>query len=91
VGDGHPEIPANQETVPCGGYPKQLRSTVSRLGFVERAGVGPQPDLVDHHRTHSDGVAARPGPLRLELLGHLPHLGDQFGRAATEETATDDD
>jgi hypothetical protein len=42
-------IPANQETVPCGGYPKQLRPTVSRLGFVERVGVGPQADLVHHH------------------------------------------
>jgi hypothetical protein len=30
-----------------------------------------QPDLVDHHRRHRDRVPARPGPLRLELLGRV--------------------
>jgi hypothetical protein len=51
---------------------------------VEREGMGPQPDLVDHHRTHRDGVPARPRPLRLEPLGHCPRLVDQLGHAAGE-------
>jgi hypothetical protein len=33
--------------------------------LIERAGVGPETDLVDHHARHGDGVAARPGPLRV--------------------------
>jgi hypothetical protein len=33
--------------------------------------MGPQADLVDHHRRHRDRVPARPSPLRLELFGHL--------------------
>jgi hypothetical protein len=43
-------------------------------GFVEGTGVGPQPDLVDHHRRHRDGVPARPRPLRVELFGHCAYL-----------------
>jgi hypothetical protein len=51
-----------------------MSSGHSVLPLVQRWGVGPQPDLVDHHRTHGDGVAARPGPLRVELLGHRPRF-----------------
>jgi hypothetical protein len=60
---------------------------VSRFGFVEGAGMGPQADLVDHHRRHGDGVAARPGPggrlraaLRFRTLrvgGDLRGAGDR--------------
>jgi hypothetical protein len=46
--------------------------------------VGPQTNLVDHHRTHCDGVPTGSGPLGLDLLGHLPHLGDQIGHLGRE-------
>jgi hypothetical protein len=51
-------------------------------GFIEGTGVGPQPDLVDHHRRHRDGVSARPRPLRVELFGHYAYLLEELGHAA---------
>jgi hypothetical protein len=56
----------------------------SRLGFVERPGVGPQADLVDHHRRHRDGVAARPRPLWRPLSGHALDLVEELGRAGRD-------
>jgi predicted DNA-binding transcriptional regulator AlpA len=36
--------------------------------------VSPQTDLIDHHLGHGQGVAARPGPLRRQLLARLRYL-----------------
>jgi hypothetical protein len=44
------------------------------LGVPEGAGVGPQSDLVDHHRRHGDGVPAGPSPLGVELFRRLGDL-----------------
>jgi hypothetical protein len=54
--------------------------------LVERPGMGPQTDLIEHHRHHRDRVAARPGPLRVKLLGHLPHLLEQLGCLAVSSS-----
>jgi hypothetical protein len=48
--------------------------------------MGPQTDLIEHHRHHRDRVAARPGPLRVKLLGHLPHLLEQLGCLAVSSS-----
>jgi hypothetical protein len=76
-----------------GRYPASRgRIRTSRFGFVDGSGVGPQADLVDHHRAHRDGVPARPG--RLELLGHCPnrvefarHLGGDLIDSGKEHPA----
>jgi hypothetical protein len=45
---------------------ERRRSGVRNVATLDQwSGVGPQPDLVDHHRVHGDGVAARPVPLRV--------------------------
>ena len=36
--------------------------------------MGPQADLVDHHRRHRDGVPAAAGPLGRQLLAGLGDL-----------------
>jgi hypothetical protein len=46
----------------------------SLSGWVERSGVGPQADLVDHHRRHRDGVPATAGPFRVELFAGFGDL-----------------
>jgi hypothetical protein len=38
-----------------------------------------EPDVIHHHGTHGDGVAAGPGPLGLELFGRLPDLDEVGG------------
>jgi hypothetical protein len=50
---------------------------------VERSGVGPQADLVEHHRRHRDGVPARPRPLGCQLL---PGFGDLVELKAEQPT-----
>jgi hypothetical protein len=51
--------------------------------------VGPQANLVDHHAAHRDGVPATAGPLRLELLGHFPHLGDELATSTVRGALND--
>jgi hypothetical protein len=51
--------------------------------------VGPQTDLVHHHRRHRDGVTARPRSLRVELFGHLAHLRYQVGELGGQAAAKD--
>ena len=36
--------------------------------------MGPQADLVDHHRSHRDGVPATAGPFRVELFAGFGDL-----------------
>jgi hypothetical protein len=55
----------------------------SLFGLVERAGVGPQPDLVDHHRRHRDGVPAAAGPFGCQLLAGFGDLGELEGEEPT--------
>jgi hypothetical protein len=60
-----PGSTGNRGAVRSGSLPTRRRSTHLLVGVVERAGVGPQADLVDHHARRRDGVPAQPGPIRL--------------------------
>jgi hypothetical protein len=57
-----------RRTVESVAYPNSFRArhSVTKPSFtgplVERSGVGPQPELVDHHRRHRDGVPGTTGP-----------------------------
>ena len=60
---------------PVGRGAGKAKSRVSvGLGLVERLGVGPQADLVEHHRRHRDGVAATAGPFGCQLLAGFGDL-----------------
>jgi hypothetical protein len=62
-GNNHPAGRQNRSpTRTASGPDIRSRSPRSLARLVERSGVGPQPDLVDHHRRHRDGVPGTTGP-----------------------------